>query len=171
MKNVILFGFKGCGKTHYGRLLASRLNYPFIDTDHLIESRCADLTCREIVHKIGEAEFRILEKKAIASLNIDQDTVISVGGGAVLDPDNVHILKKMGTLIYLEESKEILKQRIFNASYMPSYLDENDPLASFEKMYRERKPLYEKIPSVRLNIEQKTEQEVLALLENMRSNG
>ncbi|HSX13183.1 MAG TPA: shikimate kinase, partial [Chlamydiales bacterium] len=91
--------------------------------------------------------------------------------GAVLDSDNVHILKKMGTLIYLEESKEILKQRIFNGSYLPSYLDENDPLASFEKMYRERKPLYEKIPSVRLNIEQKTEQEVLALLENMRSNG
>jgi shikimate kinase len=164
--NLILFGFKKCGKTHYGQRLASQLKYDFIDTDHLIEKELR-LTCREIVKIHGENHFRSLEKKAIATLQIKKNTILSVGGGAILDPENAEALKKIGTLVYLEVDKETLKHRIFNSQHLPSYLDEADPLNSFEKMYRERKPIYEKTKAIKVNIEGKNEDEVLALLKNM----
>jgi len=164
VNNFILFGFKGCGKTHYGRLLAARLNYDFIDTDHVIESNHGNLSCREISEKIGEAEFRIIETKVIKSLHVKKNAIISVGGGTVLDPDNVRILKNIGTLIYLEENKETLRQRMFNAIHLPSFIDKDDPIGSFEKTYQERKQIYENIDAIKLNISGKTEQEVLTIL-------
>lgn len=167
--NLILFGFKRCGKTHFGKLLASQLNYHFIDTDHLIEDYYEknfyqNLKCGEISHKIGLLTFRALERKVIRELKIGVNAIISLGGGAILDSNNVEILKKMGTLVYLELDEETLRERTLNAKHLPIYLDRSDPKRSFDKIYQERKPLYEQINALRLNIQGKNEQEVLEML-------
>lgn len=166
MMNLILFGFKRCGKTHFGKRLAEKLGYDFIDTDHLIEGLFDNkLTSRQIAERIGLPEFRKLETQAIQTLMPKDKTIISVGGGAVLDPNNVNMLKKIGRLVYLELDEETLKKRTLE--HLPSYLDPSEPLASFEKMVQEREPIYEQIDAVKLNIAEKSEEEVLTMLSHI----
>jgi shikimate kinase len=160
--NIILFGFKRCGKTHFGKLLAKKLKRPFVDTDHLIEEAHGE-KCRQIALKIGDSAFRDLEKQAVASLEMQKESVISVGGGAILDPDNAKKLAKLGTLVYLQLDKETLKKRLLSGE-LPSYLDPKDPESSFEAMYQERKAIYEQIPALKIDIAGKNEQEIIDLI-------
>lgn len=134
--NWILFGFKGAGKTYYG----SRLKLPFIDTDQLVGMA---------PNEIPIEKFRKLEKKVILSLD-PTNTVISVGGGAVLDPENLAHLQKLGALIYLKCPKSILKTRP-----LPNFVSD------FEEMYATRIKIYESIPATVIDLEGKTTQEVL----------
>lgn len=140
--NIILFGFKGSGKTHYGRLLAKLSDRPFIDTDDLIQAHYPDRTVRQIHETLGETAFRALETKAIATLAGVQRSVIAVGGGAVLDPRNVALLQQLGTMIYLDVRLETLRKRGVSLSVGP-----------LEKIYRARKPIYEAIPAHRIHID------------------
>lgn len=163
--NLVLFGYKACGKTYFGKLLSEELGSTFIDTDNLIEEQFEKkyrekLTCRQITQKIGEKEFRKLEKFALYSLEQRNNMIISVGGGAVLDPYNCDKLKEIGKMVYLEISKDHLRQRIFNEG-IPSFLDPKNPEISFEKMYNERKPIYEKIGVHKVNLQEKNDQQVL----------
>ncbi len=164
-KNVILFGYKASGKTHFGRLLAKELNKTFIDTDEQIEQAYADqhhkaLNCREISIEQGEHAFRRLEATVIHSLGQVTDSVIAVGGGAVLDRENCQTLQKLGILIYLDVDKKILKERIFRDG-IPSFLDPHHPQESFETMVCERQSIYDAIPSIRLKTQGKTELQIL----------
>lgn len=147
--NIILFGFKKCGKTYYGLRLAQKLHMEFIDLDHLIEEyyrkqHHSDLSYREIAKKHGFAYFRDLEKHIITTLHQAKNSVISLGGGAVLDPKNVERLKEIGLMIYLKVDKEILKRRILSQE-PPAYFNHAHPIESFEKMYKERLPIYEQV--------------------------
>ena len=136
--NLILCGFKNCGKTTLGRKLSSEKGYAFIDTDYLIEAHYDHkFNIPEIYDQYGEIEFRRIEKKVIHSLRNIKNTVIATGGGSVLDPENVAHLKKLGKLIYLKTDKEILKQRLNNR--IPKFLK------NFDAVYDERITLYEKI--------------------------
>lgn len=137
--NLILCGFKNCGKSTRGRLLAEEKGYTFIDTDHLIEANYQNkLSIPEIYEKYGETEFRRIEKMVIHSLQDIENTVIATGGGSVLDPENVEHLKKLGKLIYLKTDKEILKQRLLN-NRLPEFLK------NFDAVYDYRTTIYEKI--------------------------
>ncbi|MBS0656535.1 MAG: AAA family ATPase, partial [Verrucomicrobia bacterium] len=99
--NVVLYGFKGCGKSYFGKLLAKESGYTFIDTDQLIEELHGDGSCRDIALKQGEPFFRELERRVIASLPQAENRVIAVGGGAVLDAQTTAKLRQLGTLVYL----------------------------------------------------------------------
>lgn len=167
--NLILFGFKRCGKTHFGKRLARRLYRSFVDTDHLIENLHAketgkNISCREIVIESGSEHFRKLENEVIDSLSKYDNVVISLGGGAILNPQNQEKLAKIGKLIYLDVKKQTLKERMLSGQ-LASYLDPEDPDGSFEKMYAERKPLYDQVPAVRIVLEGKSEKEILDELE------
>ncbi len=148
--NLILFGFKGCGKTHFGRLLANHLQRPFFDTDEIVASRYPGLTCRGIYRQMGETAFRRAEKEAIISLSGAQDAVIAVGGGAVIDPENVRLLQQIGRLIYLDARLETIRNRV--ADFAVGLPDE---------IYRERKPIYESIPALCVGIDEMNEAEAL----------
>ena len=166
---LILCGHKSSGKTYFGRLFAQEIGTIFIDTDQLTEElytrECQEnLSCREIVLKMGEDGFRILESRVINSLDGVTNAVVSVGGGAVLSPENCCKLQKLGVLVYLEQSKEIIKQRIFNGA-IPTFLDPSDLECNLEcaidAMYEERKPIYTKVSTVTVNIQGKTDRQVL----------
>jgi shikimate kinase len=163
--NVILFGFKKCGKTYYGLKVASKLHMNFIDSDHLIEDHYFklhhhQLTYREIAKKHGFKFFRDLEKHVVSTLTQVKNSVISLGGGVVLNPENVDRLKQIGVFIYLRTPKETLKHRILSHE-PPAFFDPDHPLASFEKMYEERLPIYEQIPSHWVETEHATEEIVV----------
>ena len=152
--NFILFGFKSCGKTTYGKLLAEKLERPFIDTDEIIrtlfkEEQNEDLTPREIYQKLGEEAFRALETRAVKMLEQEKDAVIAVGGGTLLNPEHVQMVQKIGRLIYLEASPEVLRKRILRED-LPAFLTGEEELT---ELMRIRLPIYEAIDAKRINIE------------------
>ena len=143
----------------------------YLDTDQMIESLFTSrfhqtLPCKQIVIHHGIHLLRELEKQVIYSLSHIKNTVIALGGGAVLDETNVNHLQNIGTLVYLKTDKETLKKRILSGE-LPSYIDTKNPVKSFEDMYADRKPFYEKIPAFTIDTDQKSEEEVVRLLSDI----
>lgn len=146
--NWILCGFKGSGKSYWGKKTSLHFDLPFLDTDKLIEEKIG-ITVREYVQKEGEAPFRLMEKQIVHSLRVE-NTLIAIGGGTILDPDNVRQLKSLGTFIYLKRSEEWLKP------FSPP-----PPFPSFETLYCQRRELYETIADYTLILDEKEEDTVL----------
>lgn len=143
--NLLLFGFKASGKTHFGKLLANHLHRPFIDTDDLIVDLYGKKQkIKEIYKKLGESGFRDLEKKAIGLLKGIENSIIALGGGTVLDPENVEMLQKLGALIYLKADGAKLKTRIFKDE-LPPFLEGEKPEDAFWEMIQQREPIYRSI--------------------------
>jgi shikimate kinase len=163
--NLILFGFPASGKTHFGKQLAHTLHIPFVDTDHLIEETYRKqfhepFSCRQIAKEKGGSFFRSLEKKVVTALSSVKESIISIGGGALLDPENISKLSNLGTLVYLIPDKEVIKQRILS-SELPYYLDPEDPKESFEDMFIERSKIFESIKGKYVDLKGKMESQIL----------
>ncbi|MEQ9408844.1 MAG: shikimate kinase [Fuerstiella sp.] len=108
---VTLIGYRGCGKSTVGPLLADRLGYPCVDSDDLIESR-ARKSIRQIFAEDGEPAFRQLEADVLAELTQRGDLVIAAGGGAILAEANRRRLKAAGPVVWLSVHPDILAARI-----------------------------------------------------------
>ncbi|PJD91585.1 MAG: hypothetical protein CK424_06045 [Legionella sp.] len=144
--NIILIGFKGCGKTSVGAHLAQLTQRCFIDTDRWMEQHYRVIyqesqTVREIYRSRGESFFRLLEKSVLTSLQDTQTSIIATGGGAVLDCDNVMRLRHLGCLIYLHVSRETFAARL-NMEDLPVFLDPRDS-QSVSLLYEQREMLYQ----------------------------
>ncbi len=85
--NIVLFGFKGAGKTHLGKLLSYHLKLPFIDTDDPITQKYKT-PVRELFQDVGGAKFREIEKGIIHEISLLTSHIIALGGGAILDEEN-----------------------------------------------------------------------------------
>ncbi|MGE5593298.1 MAG: 3-dehydroquinate synthase [Betaproteobacteria bacterium] len=109
--NIILAGFMGVGKSSVGGHLAALLGMAHLDTDALIEAETG-ATISEIFGARGEARFRHLEARAIRRASRLNDTVISVGGGALMDQRNVDVLKRAGILVWLRATPESVLARL-----------------------------------------------------------
>lgn len=154
--NLILFGFKGSGKTYFGTRLAKELARPFVDSDDLMIQIYAEesgqrLSVQSLYQTLGEIGFRSLETKAIATLKHVKNSVIALGGGAVISSINLKILQQVGQLVYLETSLDTIKRRVHNFLVGP-----------LEKTYFERLPIYQSIPCHRINTDLLDERGVLA---------
>jgi len=108
--NIILIGYRGSGKSTVGRSLASRMKRRFVDTDDLIESKEGQIS--DIVKFHGWDYFRAMEKKVIEEISKEDNLVIALGGGAVLDPDNIVNLERNGLIIWLKADREMLRKRM-----------------------------------------------------------
>ena len=109
LTNIVLVGMPGCGKTTVGKRVAELLNRDFIDTDAEIE-RMENRSIPEIFATDGEGYFRALEKKTIAESTKRQGVVLSTGGGAVLDFDNVRNMRQNGLVIRIERDIDALSR-------------------------------------------------------------
>jgi shikimate kinase len=174
--NLILFGFKACGKTTLGKKLAQKLERPFVDTDVLIEQLYYRQTghflpFREIFKKAGVSTFRQMESQVLQQLSHHHQAIIALGGGLILNQQNAAFLAKLGQLVYLKVSKETLKQRLLGKAELPAFLNPLDPEGSFEQMYRERQAKYEEIHAVSIDMENQTEDQIIlelcTLIRNM----
>jgi len=110
-RNVILIGYRGCGKTCVGRELAARLHWPFVDTDEQVEAT-AGRSIREIFEQDGEVAFRQLEPRAIADVTRASGQVIAVGGGALLSAANRAALRQAGVCVWLTAPATELRRRL-----------------------------------------------------------
>jgi len=115
--NIILTGFSGTGKSLVAREVAQRLNWDFIDTDEEVV-RLAGKPVAEIFQRDGESKFRKLEREAVEKACQQKQSVVAIGGGAIVDPRNYELLSRSGVIICLEAKTETIYQRLFqNAAY------------------------------------------------------
>jgi len=118
MKNIVLLGFMGTGKTSAGKILSKKLGFKFIDVDDLIEKKIGK-SIGDIFKEDGEKKFRIIEKKVIKDISKLKNVVIATGGGAVLLKENINNLKKNGILISLMSSPESILKRVIKDKKRP----------------------------------------------------
>ena len=140
-RNIILIGFMGTGKTSVGRLLAARTGMTFVDTDSVIVSR-AGKSIPEIFQYNGEDYFRALEHEAIKELANRRSAVIATGGGAVLNPENMRILKESGIVVALKARIETIWNRIQGNNDRP-LLSGRDSREKLENLYMKRLGAYD----------------------------
>ena len=142
-RNIVLVGHMGSGKTNVGRLLAQKLDLNFVDSDKVIEG-VAGISIVDIFELYGEDEFRKLELREISTL-LDQRPfqIISVGGGAFVQPDCHNIIKAKGLSVWLQAAPETLVSRMSNFSSRP-LLKDKDPLTVLKQLSKKRDPYFEK---------------------------
>jgi len=140
VKNIVLIGFMGTGKTSIGRRLAARLKREFVDTDSAIEELTGK-SISEIFRKDGPIRFRSEEKLQVKKLAHRENLVISTGGGLVLDKENVEMLKKNGVLICLATDPEIICRRVKNKRNRP-LLQKGDVKETVYRLMKERSGAY-----------------------------
>ena len=139
MRNIVLVGMPGCGKTTVGKLLAELCGRTYLDTDAMTEA-AAGCTIPELFASRGEAAFRDLEARAAAEAAKQGGRVIATGGGILLREENRRALRQNSRIVWLER----------DLTELPT---EGRPLSEtrrLETMYAEREPLYRQCADVRI---------------------
>jgi len=167
IRNVALAGFMGVGKSSVGRLVATELQFEFVDTDEVIESRTG-VKIAEIFTRFGEEAFRKFEAELVAEMSGWSGRVISTGGGLVVNPENLASLKSHALVACLWASPETIYQRTKHQSHRP-LLQAADPLEKIRVLLAAREAAYKQC-DVLVNTEQRSMREiVLHVLHNYRA--
>ncbi len=141
MENIYLIGLPGSGKTTVGRSLARSLGLDFVDTDQMIEKRTG-VSISHIFEIEGEAGFRKRETRLFEEVSNRARTVISTGGGVILNESNRQLMRQHGQVVYLKASMDILWSRLRHCRNRP-LLQTAAPQARIAELIKEREPLYE----------------------------
>jgi shikimate kinase len=150
--NIILIGYRGSGKSTVGRRLAARMRRRFVDTDDLIESEEGRIS--DIVKSHGWDYFRAVEKRIIDGISKEDNLVIALGGGAVLDPDNIVNLERNGLIIYLKADQQTLLKRMDDdpgTNTRRPTLTGKGTLEEIEEIISVREPFYEKASDIQID--------------------
>ena len=156
--NIVLIGFMGSGKTSVGTELSTLLEMNYIDTDDKIVENFG-ISINEIFDTYGEAEFRKLERRAIEDLKGTKNTIISCGGGVVLDPINIELLRNVGKIVWLKVSPEEVLNRLSNDDSRP-LLKDKFTLKGLSEILENRLPLYENAGDIIIDTNKKDVQKI-----------
>ena len=140
MKNIILAGFMGTGKTAVGKALAKRLGMKFVDMDDAIEER-EGMKISDIFEKKGEPYFRRAEKIVAKELSSQSGLVIAAGGGAVIDEENVRNFKSGGAILCLTATPDRIFERTKGHIHRP-LLNVSDPKEKIAELLAKRAEYY-----------------------------
>lgn len=144
MKNLILIGFMGAGKTSVGKALTKKMGMQFVDTDERIEKEQGK-KIPDIFSEYGEAYFRDLETKLLKDMLTDtKGSIISVGGGMPIREENQVLLRKLGCVCYLCASKETILSRVSNDGNRPMLNGENLE-QKVDALMKSREKIYEQV--------------------------
>ena len=146
MRNIVLIGMPGCGKSTVGVILAKTLGMDFVDTDLIIQQREKRLL-QDIIDCDGLEKFLDIESEAILSREYS-NSVISTGGSAVFRENAMEHLKKNSLVIFLDVSPAALKNRLKNIKTRGIAADKNEDI---DTIYNKRLPLYRKYADYTLN--------------------
>jgi shikimate kinase len=148
--NIVLVGFRCCGKTTIGKSLAEHLGMTFIDADERVEQK-HHMTIREIFEKKGETVFRLWESDAIAEAAKLDGHVIATGGGAVLRYKNIRNLKRNSVIVFLSVSADTAYERIQRddkSRQRRPPLTNQDPHTEVREQHRLREPIYQGVADI-----------------------
>ena len=147
MSNLIITGFSGTGKSLVAKEAARRLNWAFLDTDDEIVKQIGK-PIAEIFRQDGEARFRELEREAIRKACQQRQTIIAIGGGAIVDPQNYELLAKSGLIVCLEAKPETIYERLLRETgHSPEtevrpLLTTDNPLERIRQLKASRQSFY-----------------------------
>lgn len=154
--NITLIGMAGVGKSSIGKLLAKKLNYSFVDVDHIIEKNMKS-KLQQILDGMGEERFVKIEQKTILELEKTvggklNNFVISPGGSAVYSEEAMKFLKDNSVVVFLSAEFEIIEKNITN----------NDSRGivglrrkTLNELFKERLPLYKKYADITIKMPEK----------------
>jgi len=153
---IILIGPPGSGKTSVGRILADELNLKAIDTDREIEEKSGK-KIGDIFLEVGETGFRKIEREVVLESLEKQGSVISLGGGSILDPEVYEQLSMEPKVVYLEVSISNAAPRVGFNTDRPLLLA--NPRQQWLKLFEERKERYESLARYRVCTDNKKAKE------------
>lgn len=159
MKNIVLIGMPGAGKSTVGVLLAKSMLMDFCDTDLLIQKSTGE-SLSDTIKKRGIDAFIKLEDEIIYK-NDFKNSVIATGGSAVYGERAMNKLKESGRIVYLKVSPEELNRRVNNIHTRGIAMKEGTTLA---ELYGQRAPLYEKYADVIIECDGRTPEECVDLI-------
>jgi shikimate kinase len=160
-EHVLLVGMMGAGKSTVARLVAARLGRPHVDTDVEVE-RVAGLSVSELFSARGEAGFRAEESRVVTSvLAAAVPSVISVGGGAILDSAQRRAMRAAGPVVWLRARPDTLARRVGRGGDRPLLDNAGDspsrgPATALARIDGERRGLYEEVASVVIDVDDLT---------------
>ncbi len=158
---IFIIGLPGCGKTTIAKVLATRMNYKFIDMDKAIEARTGK-TINDIFKDDGEAYFRKIETEVLESVNSLENVVIACGGG-ICENNSKSSFK--GKVIFLKVDLQILEARLLNDNTRP-LLKKN----SIYQLAEKRNNLYQTIADITLTNNEGLEETVNNIIEVLNEN-
>ena len=165
---IVLIGFMGSGKSSVGRILSRKTGWPRFDTDEIISERFGR-PIAEIFADVGEEKFRDAETEALNGLAAGAPAVIVTGGGIVLRPGNVELLRRLGPVAHLEADEETLFRRVSRGVIRPLLQTEN-PRQTLAELLRSRLPIYRQAADFQVDTSPLSQEEVAeAVIKNMES--
>ena len=159
MHNIFLIGFMGVGKSTIAKLLAKELDAKLVEMDETIEAE-AGISINEIFEKYGEQHFRDLETNLVERVSKTGGAVVSCGGGAVLRPENVEMMKQSGKIVFLSATPETIYERVKNSTHRP-LLNGNMNVEYIASLMERRKAIYENAADVVISTDGKRKSEIL----------
>jgi len=173
MKNIILVGFMGSGKTTIAFELSRRFNMSYISTDDLIEKR-EKCTINEIFTKKGEEYFRNVEVEAVRDACSMKNVVIDLGGGAVMRDENWESIRLSGVAVCLTADENTIMERTKKYKHRP-LLNVEDPKQKIRNLMAKRAPFYAKadhcVDTGKLTVKQAVEKIAEIVEEHSRKAG
>jgi shikimate kinase len=162
VERVILVGMMGAGKSTVGRLLADRLGWRHFDSDAQVMAETGQ-SVPELFAERGEEAFRAEESRVLAeALSGVEPVVVSAAGGVVLSRPNRDLLMRSGVVVWLRADPALLARRVGKGEGRP--LLDDDPATRLADLYDVRRPLYEKVAAVAVDVDRLTPRQVVERL-------
>lgn len=143
--SIVLIGLRGSGKSTVGPLLAALMRGQWVDSDEQIVRR-AGRTIAEIFEEDGQTVFRQWERAVVSDICAEPPAVISVGGGAVLDEENLRRLREVATIVWLTAPADVLHTRIQSdqkSTDLRPALTKSHGISEIEQLEQQRRERYE----------------------------
>lgn len=154
VENIYIIGFMAVGKTTLGKKLSEKIQWEFLDTDLLIEDM-EQRKIKDIFKESGEEYFRKLEEGVIENIQKKwelekEKKIIACGGGIILNPQNVKVMKKNGLIVYLEGDINTIYNRLILDHTRPLLSETQDLKERIEKLLEVRRNVYDEVSDLTL---------------------
>ena len=165
-KTIVLVGLMGAGKSSVGRILAAKLDLPFIDSDDEVET-AAGCSIEDIFEIYGEPAFRDVEERVIERLLKGPPAILSSGGGAFMNPRTRARIAKAATSVWLRADLAILERRTKRRAAGRPLLKGTDPSEKLKQLIKERYPVYEQADIIIESVDETPEKTADKIIENL----
>lgn len=156
--HIFLIGFMGAGKSTVAMTLKREYGMEYVEMDRQIESD-AGMTISQIFEAKGEQEFRRMETELLKTFANKKNLVVSCGGGVPMNPENVKLMKCMGSIVYLSAEPETIYNRVRHKHHRP-LLEGNMNVEYIRKLLTKRLPFYENAADIAVKTDDRNLDEI-----------